>query len=133
MKKFSSTKSPLPIARFIEQHAKASSCNYRDIAIAAGFSNSDIIYVFVRGEAKVPLDRVPALAGALECDAAHLFVLALQQFFEPKVFEELRELFMDDLTEDERGWLDLIRAVGDGVAPRLTEDRAFKVKAAFID
>ena len=43
-----------------------------EIAAEAGFANANILSMLRSGSAKMPLDRVPALAKALECDPAHL-------------------------------------------------------------
>lgn len=48
----------------------------REIAAEAGFARPNIISMFKSGESKVPLDRIPALARALDADPAHLFRLA---------------------------------------------------------
>ena len=50
-----------------------------DIAEEAGFVNANMIAMFKSGSSKVPLDRVPALAIALDCDPALLLRLALEQ------------------------------------------------------
>lgn len=44
------------------------------------------------GDAKLPLDRVPALAKALNVDAKHLFRLALDQHY-PEVARVAHEIF----------------------------------------
>lgn len=49
----------------------------REIAAAAGYDRPNILSMFKTGETKVPLDKIPALARALEGDAAHMFRLAM--------------------------------------------------------
>lgn len=120
-----------PISLFLSDRIESSRFNYRDIAIICGYTTPDIIYMFMRGEAKVPLDIVPQLAQILECDAAQLFVLALEQYFQPATFRELNDLFLDGLTENERGWVSLIREVSEGADPAITPARKRRVSAAF--
>lgn len=50
-----------------------------EIASEAGFPNANFISMIKNGTSKLALDRVPALAKALECDAALLFRMALEQ------------------------------------------------------
>jgi len=50
-----------------------------DIASEAGFPNANMMTHLKNGRNKVPLDRVPSLAKALEVDPAMLMRLALDQ------------------------------------------------------
>ncbi|MCF6117111.1 XRE family transcriptional regulator [Mesorhizobium muleiense] len=122
-----------PIALFIEQCANASDNSYEDIAVMAGFTKASIIYMFISGEAKVPLDCVPALAGALGCDATHLFVLALQQYFTPELFEQIRELVINDYTPNERAWIQALRGVSGRADPELTPQRLKRLREILLD
>ena len=53
----------------------------REIANEIGYDKPNMISMFKRGEAKVPLDKIPQLAKALGVDAGHLFRLALEQYW----------------------------------------------------
>ena len=53
----------------------------REIAQEAGYEMANIISMFKRGESKVPLDRIPLLSKALGVDPAHMFRLALEQYW----------------------------------------------------
>ena len=50
-----------------------------EIAIEAGFVSRNMITMLKTGASKLPLDRVPSLARALECDPAYLLRLTLEQ------------------------------------------------------
>jgi hypothetical protein len=110
-----------PLARFIEQHANRSCYSYEEIAIICGFKTSDVIYAFMRGERKVPLDKVAPLAEALGCDSAQLFLLALRSWFSEELFNQVEECFgaMQD-SNAERGWLLAIREIFGGEVPEIT-------------
>ena len=41
-----------------------------EVATQAGFIHPNMISMIKNGSSKLPLDRVPSLASALECDAA---------------------------------------------------------------
>lgn len=123
------------ISIFLEERLKEleGSINHRDVAIMAGFKSSGIIYMFVDGRAKVPLDRVTSLAQALGCDAGHLFILALEQIFEPAMFAELRELFTRNqhISSNELAWIQLIRDASGYTDPSITLSRAQKIRREF--
>src|SRR6478672_9227328 len=53
----------------------------RDIATEIGYEKPNMISMFKRGEAKVPLDKIPALAEALHVDPAHMLRLAFEQYW----------------------------------------------------
>ena len=46
------------------------------IAKEAGFPNPNMVTMIKNGSNKLPLDRVPSMARALECDAAYLMRLS---------------------------------------------------------
>lgn len=52
-----------------------------EIATAAGFPSINMLSMVKDGKSKLPMDRVVALANALECEPALLAKLALEQFF----------------------------------------------------
>jgi hypothetical protein len=110
-----------PLARFIEEQANRSCYSYEEIAILCGFKTSDMIYAFMRGERKVPLDKVAPLAEALGCDSAQLFMLALRSWFTEDLFNQVEECFgaMQD-NKAERGWLMAIREIFGGEVPEIT-------------
>ncbi|MCF6369500.1 hypothetical protein [Rhizobium halophilum] len=110
-----------PIARFIQEHADRSCYSYEEIALLCGFKTSDMIYMFMRGERKVPLDKVAPLAEALGCDSAQLFVLALKSWFSTELFNQVEECFgaMHE-NKAERGWILALREIFGGEVPELT-------------
>ena len=110
-----------PIARFIEEHANRSCYSYDEIALLSGFNTSDMIYCFMRGERKVPLDKVAPLAEALGCDSAQLFVLALKSWFSDELFYQLEECFGAMQADDaERSWIRVLREIFGGELPEIT-------------
>jgi len=52
-----------------------------EIAAEIGYERSSMISMFKRCKAKVPLDKVPVLARALNVDPARLFYLAVEQYW----------------------------------------------------
>ena len=91
-----------------------------EIASEAGFANANMMTFLKNGRNKVPLDRVPSLAKALEVDPAYLMRLALDQAVGATAAKALNEIFGTPATENERGWLNELRDSSDNTDPRLT-------------
>ena len=91
-----------------------------EIASEAGFANANMMTFLKNGRNKVPLDRVPSLAKALEVDPAYLMRLALDQAVGATAAKAITEIFGTPATENERGWLKELRDASDNTDPRLT-------------
>jgi hypothetical protein len=61
------------------------------------------------GPARLPLDRVPALATALDVDPARLLQLALAQWAGSGAARAFDSIFETVVTKNEIGWLNEIR------------------------
>lgn len=90
------------------------------IAQEAGFNTPNMLTMIKNGSSKLPLDRVPALAAALECDPAYLFRMALEQLDSPTTASAIDRIFGAVVTENERDWLEALRQASDHSDPRLT-------------
>jgi transcriptional regulator with XRE-family HTH domain len=91
-----------------------------EIASEAGFANANMMTFLKNGRNKVPLDRVPSLAKALEVDPAYLMRLVLNQAVGATAAKAINEIFGTPATENERGWLNELRDASDNTDPRLT-------------
>lgn len=91
-----------------------------EIASEAGFPNANMMSFLKNGRNKLPLDRVPSLAKALEVDPAYLMRLALDQAVGSTAAKAITEIFGSPTTENERGWLTELREASDNSDPRLT-------------
>lgn len=71
------------ISRYLTKQIDALSGvkSQRTIALELGYKKPNIISMFKSGTAPIPLDKIPPLARSLHVDAAHLFRLALQQYW----------------------------------------------------
>ena len=76
-----------------------------EIAEEAGFVNPNMIAMLKSGASKVPLDRVPALATALDCDPAWLLRLALEQTEGDTAARAIVEILGAPVTKNEMGWI----------------------------
>ncbi|MBL4930050.1 helix-turn-helix domain-containing protein [Fuscibacter oryzae] len=91
-----------------------------EIATEAGFVNPNMVTFLKTGKTKIPLDRIPALAKALEADPAVLMRLALDQAVGATAARAITEIFGSPVSENEQGWLDEIRDASGNTDPRLT-------------
>ena len=92
----------------------------KEIAKEAGFINSNMLSLLKSGASKIPLDRVPALAKALEADPAYLMRLSLEQSVGVTAANAIIDVFGTPISANERGWLDEIRDASGNADPRLT-------------
>lgn len=102
-----------------------------EIASEAGFANANMLSMLKSGKNKVPLDRVPSLAKALEVDPAYLMRLALDQAVGATAAKAITEIFGTPVTENERGWLTELREASDNSDPRLTARSRTALRAIF--
>ena len=102
-----------------------------EIAVEAGYVNANMMTMIKQGPSKVALDRVPALARALECDPAYLMGLALEQAIGQTAAEAVVEIFGVPVTISERGWIEAIREASGHSDPRLTSRSQAAINAIF--
>ncbi|MFC3180650.1 XRE family transcriptional regulator [Cypionkella sinensis] len=102
-----------------------------EIASEAGFANANMMTFLKNGRNKVPLDRVPSLAKALEVDPAYLMRLALDQAVGATAAKAINEIFGTPATENERGWLNELRDASDNTDPRLTARSRAALRGVF--
>lgn len=102
-----------------------------EIASEAGFANANMMTFLKNGRNKVPLDRVPSLAKALEVDPAYLMRLALDQAVGATAAKAINEIFGTPATENERGWLNELRDASGNTDPRLTARSRAALRAVF--
>jgi transcriptional regulator with XRE-family HTH domain len=109
------------LAKFIEKRIlELKPKTQSEIADEAGFINPNVLSMIRSGSTKLPLDRVPALAKALECDPALLMRLALDQAVGSTPAAALIEILGTPISANERGWIEEIRNASDDSDPRIT-------------
>src|SRR3984957_16290935 len=72
----------------------------REIAAEIGYDKPNLISMFKRGESRVPLEKIPLLSKALGVDSAHMFRLALEQYW-PDRGDIIEKLFGRLASENE--------------------------------
>lgn len=108
-------------ARFIDRRVieLQTRKNQATIATEAGFQQPNMLAMIKAGSTKLPLERVPALARALECDPGHLFIMAVEQR-DSALAATLQEIYGTHVTANEIAWLKAIRDASDHSDPSLT-------------
>jgi DNA-binding Xre family transcriptional regulator len=119
-------------ARFIERRILElqSRKNQATMAAEAGFRQPNVLSMIKTGAAKIPLERVPALAKALECDPASLFVMAVEQQ-DNALAGTLEEIYGTHVTQNEIAWLKAIREASDHCDPTLTTRALKAIRGVF--
>ncbi|WP_417271118.1 helix-turn-helix domain-containing protein [Celeribacter sp.] len=92
----------------------------KQIAHEAGFVNANMLSLLKAGASKIPIDRVPALAKALETDPAYLMRLVLEQSLGKTAAQAIVDVCGAPVTEREKQWLEALREASDDSDPRMT-------------
>jgi hypothetical protein len=120
------------MARYLEQQMEAlkGEVSQKDIAMKLSYPNSNIISMFKRGEAKVPLDKIPALAEALHVDPAHLMRLGLEQYW-PGKMDVIARVFARMVTENEYEIVDCVRKASHDSDPKANSSQKAELRRLF--
>ena len=102
-----------------------------EIATEAGFINPNMLAMIKNGSTKLPLDRVPSVAKALECDPKLLFKLALEQPGGVTTAAAIEMIFGTIVTRNEVAWLEEIREASGHSDPNLTTRSRSALRAVF--
>ena len=103
----------------------------QEIASAAGFKSVNMLSMIKDGKAKLPLERVIALAKALECDPRHLMRLALEQNLTQPVLDEIFASSGGLSTSNEQAILQEISQLAGNSDPVLTPELKKALADAF--
>ena len=101
------------------------------IADEAGFVNPNMLTMLKQGASKLPVDRVPELAKALETDPALLLRLALEQSEGSTAAAAIFEILGQPITANEMTWITEIREASGDTDPRLTSRAKTAIRGVF--
>lgn len=104
--------------------------NQRDVATMVGYDKPNMIAMFKAGTAKVPLDKVPQLAEALDIDPAFLMRLAMTQYW-PEYGQAIEAVFGTILTKNEVEIIEKIRSASKNTDPELTREAGARLREIF--
>lgn len=102
-----------------------------EIATQAGFTNTNFLSMLKTGTSKLPIDRVPDLARALEADPAYLLRMTLEQQLGEVAARAVNDLFGTPLSKNERAWIDELRDASDQLDPHITRKSRAALRAIF--
>lgn len=88
------------VAEFIAARIQHVGKTQKEIAREAGFGRPNVLTMIKRGQTKVPLARVGALARALETDPLLLMKMCLAEY-QPLTWSAIEPLFEEAFTTDE--------------------------------
>jgi len=103
----------------------------KEVAEKVGFKNQNMITMIKNGDAKLALDRVPAMAKALDIDPVYLFRLALEQTFDAVSVQQLMDILGSGRSANEEQIIGRIRELAGDDDPALTEELDNRLKTAF--
>ncbi|OBY05061.1 hypothetical protein BAE36_22190 [Rhizobium leguminosarum bv. trifolii] len=107
------------VAKFIQAHLEISPYTVEEITLLLGFRSPDMVEGFLRGERKVPLDKVLPLADALGCDKRQLFESVLRSWFDIEFLDAIKEIFAGG-SSTEQEWISFLRELYGENIPELT-------------
>jgi len=116
------------VADFLTSRIEMSELTQREIAAALGYDKPNIITMIKQGHTKLPLDKVPAMAAALNVDPGLLMRMALREYF-PGAFDAIIKSIGDPLTATERSYVNLVREVCGDSPPSLDSGLASDLSA----
>ena len=102
-----------------------------DIAVEAGFVNPNMLTMIKQGATKLAVDRVPALAKALDCDPAWLLRLALEQAEGSTATTAIYQILGQPISANETAWISAIRDASGDTDPRLTSRAKAAIRGVF--
>ena len=125
---FSHTSVVKVVARRLEELVEAK--RQREVAREIGYDKPNMISMIKRGEVKVPFEKIPALADALEVDQGHFFRLAFEQHW-PEHAKIINDVFGTVLSRNEAAIIAYIRDLTDGEDLALTPELKAKLRDVF--
>lgn len=104
----------------------------KEVADELGYTTPNVISMFRQGKMKVPLEKVPALAYALEIDPRRLFLTAMREYA-PATLGAIEQVFGSFPTQHERSILEFIRSRTNQADPPMRTARQRKLLVAFCE
>lgn len=106
------------VAEYLAHQLRVCGMTQKQVAEAAGFPNPNVISMMKRGQTKVPLDKVPALARALGVDPAHFLRIVMLEYT-PENWKAVQEALGFVLSRNERELIEGLRIATGNTDPRI--------------
>lgn len=113
------------VAEFLADRLAAIDKTQRQVSEECGFDNPNIITMFKNGQTKLPVNRIAALAKALDVNPVHLLRLVMLEYI-PDLWESIENIMQSTVLSANE--LELVRAfrevTGDSDAQAIVIDRS---------
>ncbi len=109
-------KKPTKFVRLIDDLINQSEKTQRQIADEIGYDKPNIITMFKQGTTRVPAEKVPALALALDYDPAML-LRAWMEEYSPDLLTVIDANLGMSMSRTERSWVANLRKLYNGAVP----------------
>lgn len=113
------------VAEFLADRLAAIDKTQRQVSEECGFDNPNIITMFKTGQTKLPVNRIAALAKALDVNPVHLLRLVMLEYI-PDLWESIENIMQSTVLSANE--LELVRAfrecTGDNDAQAIVIDRS---------
>lgn len=94
---------------------------HAEIAREMGYRSENVLTMMLAGICKVPIDKVPSLAKALNVEPTLMMRLALESYC-PAVLRAMEETFDTVATPNQQEWLKVVRHISGDTDPRMTRE-----------
>jgi transcriptional regulator with XRE-family HTH domain len=98
-----------------------------EIATGLGYTQPNIISMWVTGRTKVPLERLPALAEIMNVDLTFLLPLWFEQYVGKKAYVDILRAVQRSVSEDEEAMIASMRRITKGKKVKITATQEKKI------
>ncbi len=98
----------ITVAEYLAKMIEISEKSQKNIAHEVGYTRPNVLSMMKQGLIKVPVDKAPALARALNVDPAYFLGLVLREYM-PDAWSAMEQHLGGVLSENERRLLDVYR------------------------
>ncbi|EDQ31791.1 hypothetical protein HPDFL43_21809 [Hoeflea phototrophica DFL-43] len=111
----------IAVSALIQKNLAECPYSLNEVAMLSGFQRPEVLEGVLRGDFRVPLDKVLPLAKALGCDEKLLFKLVMNSWFGVDFVKTIEDVFGGNvLSVAENGWIDFLREFHSENVPELT-------------
>lgn len=101
-----------------------------EIAREMGYRNENVVNMMLGGVCKVPIDKIPRLAKALNVEVTQMMTLAMEEYC-PSILRAIEETFEFLATPNEREFVKVVRHISNNTDPRLPLELREIIEAYF--
>ncbi|QNK01775.1 hypothetical protein [Dyella telluris] len=102
-----------PVSNYLKAKIEATGKTLKELGAEAGFKQANAFVLLKSGDMRLPMDRIPGVAKAIEADEKELFELALKHY-EPTVYKMMQKHYAAGAVDPEEVKLlaEIKRAIG---------------------